>query len=584
MNNLQIADVFTKIAALTDLKGEGVFVVRAYQRAAHTIERLPVELEQYVAEGNNLREISGIGEAISKKIRELLETGRLEFYEKLKAEFPEGLLQLLDVPGIGPKTAMLVCTELGVSTVEELEAAIEDGRVAALPRLGEKAAENILRHIRSPRTKEQRTPLGRALPVAEAVIEHLRQRGPGIRRLEPAGSLRRYEETVGDIDLVCTADDPKGVIDAFVALPEVADVLGHGSTKGSVVTKVGLQVDLRVVTDEEYGSLLQYFTGSKQHNVILREYANRMGLSLNEYGITDTKTGEVQKYTDEEPFYARLGLPYFPPELRQGTTELDVARRGALPNLVEMSHINGDLHVHTDWSDGRDAMEAMLAAAAERGYQYLAITDHSSGRGIANGLTRERLLRQIELVRSLDGRFGTMKLLTGSEVDIRADGSLDYAEELLRELDVVVASVHSAMGQDRETMTERIIRAMRNPYVTVIGHPTTRLVGQRPPIEVDMEALFQAAAETGTAMEINASPDRMDLRDVHVLRAKEVGVPLMINTDAHWTEHFANMRFGVAVARRGWCEAIHIVNTRPLDEFLAFIRRKRTQPKATVVH
>ena len=571
MNNLQIAEVFTKIAALTELKGEGNFVVRAYQRAAHTIERLPVELEQYVAEGNNLRELSGIGEAIAKKIRELLETGRLEFYEELKAEFPEGLLQLLDVPGIGPKTAMLVCTELGVSAVEQLEAAIEDGRVAGLPRLGEKAAENILRHIRSLRTKEQRTPLGRALPVAEVVIEHLRQRGPGISRLEPAGSLRRYEETVGDID-------------AFVALPEVAEVLGHGSTKGSVVTKVGLQVDLRVVADEEYGSLLQYFTGSKQHNVILREYANRMGLSLNEYGITDTKTGEVEKYTDEESFYARLGLPCFPPELRQGTTELDVARRGVLPNLVEVSDINGDLHVHTAWSDGRDAMEAMLAAAAERGYQYVAITDHSSGRGIANGLTRERLLRQIELVRSLDGRFGTMKLLTGSEVDIRADGSLDYAEELLRELDVVVASVHSAMGQDRETMTERIIQAMRNPYVTVIGHPTTRLVGQRPPIEVDMEALFQAAAETGTAMEINASPDRMDLRDVHVLRAKEVGVPLMINTDAHWTEHFANMRFGVAVARRGWCEAIHVVNTRPLDQFLAFIRRKRTQPEATVVH
>ena len=557
--------------------------MKASSLSAHTIGRLPVELEQYDAEGKDLREIQGIGEAIAKKIHELLETGRLQFYEKLKTEFPEGLSELMNVPGIGPKTALRICEELGVSTVEGLEQAIEEGRLAALPRLGDNAAENILRHIRSLWTKDQRTPLGRAFPLAETVMARLRERCPGIRKLVAAGSLRRYEETVGDIDLVCTAVDPKQVIDAFVEFPEVAEVLGHGSTKGSIVTKSGIQVDLRAADDEEFGSLLQYFTGSKQHNVILREYAHRMGLSLNEYGVTDTWTGEIERFSEEEGFYARLGLQYIPPELRQGTSELEIAQRGALPALVEVADIKGDLHVHTDWSDGRDPLEAMLAAAAEQGYQYVAITDHSSGRGIANGLSQDRLLRQIELVHSLDGNFGPMKALTGSEVDIRVDGSLDYSEELLRELDVVVASIHSGMGQSNEKMTARIITAMRNPYVTVIGHPTTRLLGQRQPIEVDMEALFQAALETGTAMEINASPERLDLKDIHVLRARELGVPLLISTDAHTVESLGTMRFGVAVARRGWCEARYIVNTLPQTEFLAFINRKRIGRAAAVV-
>ena len=575
MNNARISEIFDKISALSQLKGESVFIVRAYQRVAHTIERLPVELDQYVREGKDLKEIAGIGDAIAKKIQELLESGSLQFYEQLKAEFPPGLLEIMDIPGVGPKTALLICNELGINTVEELERAIEDGRVEKRPRLGKKAADNILRHLRTLRTKDRRTPVGQALSAAQVVMDALYQRSPGIGRLEAAGSLRRFEETIGDIDLVCTARNPQEVIDGLVSLPEVAEVLGHGSTKGSIVTRDGIQIDLRVVEEGGFGALWQYLTGSKQHNILLRDYANRIGLSLNEYGITTIATGALETFADEESFYAKLGLPYIPPELRQGTVELEVARRGELPASVDVGDIRGDLHVHTDWSDGRDPMEAMVAAAAEHGYMYMAITDHSSGRGIANGLSNERMLRQVREVRELDSRFGGLKVLTGSEVDIRADGSLDSPEEVLRELDVVVASIHSGMGQERAKMTERIIKAMRNPYVTVIGHPSTRLLGQREHIDVDMEALFQAALETGTAMEINASLERLDLKDTHVLRAQELGVPLIINTDAHTVESLDSMRFGVKVARRGWCEPRHIVNTLPLEEFLAFLQRKR---------
>ena len=575
MNNAQIAEVFDKISSLSQLKGESVFVIRAYQRAAHTIERSPVELEQYVGEGKDLKELDGIGDAIAKKIRELLDTGHLEFYETLKAEFPPGLLEIMDIPGVGPKTALRLVDELGVSTMDDLEQAIEDGRVEQMSRLGKKAADNILRHLRTLRTKDRRMPIGQASYTARSIMDALRRRSPSIQKLESAGSLRRFEETIGDIDLVCTATDPQSVIDALASLPEVTEVLGHGSTKGSIVTRDGVQVDLRVVEGESFGALLQYLTGSKQHNILLRDYANRMGLSVNEYGITTIATGDTETFADEGSFYARLGLPHIPPELRQGTSELDAARRKALPSLVMVEHLKGDLHIHTDWSDGTAPIEAMLAAATERGYEYIAITDHSSGRGIANGLSDERMLRQVQLLRTLDGQFNAMKVLTGSEVDIRADGSLDYPEEVLKELDVVVASIHSGMGQDRDKMTERIIKAIHNPYVTAIGHLTTRLLGQRPPIEVDVEAVLQAAKETGTGMEINSSLERLDLKDTHVFRARELGVPLVINTDAHAVESLDNTRYGVAVARRGWCEPHHVVNTRPLKEFLEFIRKKR---------
>ena len=577
MDNSRIAEVFENVAGLLEMRGDSTFTIRAYQRAARTIERLPTELQHMVRQGQDLQEIPGIGKAISDKISELVSTGRLGYLDGLKAEFPEGILELMHIPGLGPKTTMRVWKELGVTSVPELEQAITEGKLASLPRLGAKAADNILRHIQFARSGGDRTPIGQAMAIADRVTAALREQCPGISRLEPAGSLRRFEETIGDIDLVCTATDPEQVLDALVGLPDVAEVLGHGGTKASVLLNDGVQIDLRVVMDGQFGSLLQYFTGSQQHNIRLREHANKLGLSLNEYGLTDAATGEVEAFVSEEGLYERLGLQHIPPELRVGLGELDVALQHAIPDLVQQAHIMGDLHVHTDWSDGRDPMEAMVATAKQRGLQYVAITDHSAGRGIANGLSPERLTNHIAQVREIDKNAGGIRVLAGTEMDIRADGTLDYTDEVLRELDWVIGSIHSAMGQDSETMTSRIIKAMHNPYVSVIGHLTTRLIGERQPISADFEAIFQAAADTGTALEINASPQRLDLKDVHIHRARELGVPLVLSTDAHTMEGLSNTRYGVAVARRGWCESRHIVNTLPTADFLSYLAMDKSQ-------
>ena len=577
MNNARIAEVFENIAGLLEMRGDSVFTIRAYQRAARTIERLPAEVGDMVRQEEDLREIPGIGQAISDKIKELVNTGSLEYYQTLKPEFPEGILDLMHVPGLGPKTTMRVWKELGITNLEELEQSIVDGRLATLPRLGKKTADNILRHIEFARSKGDRMPIGRALRIAEGVMGGLRERCSSITRLVAAGSLRRFEETIGDIDLVCTSANPQEPLDALVALPNVAEVLGHGGTKASVILEEGIQVDLRVVENDLYGSLVQYFTGNQQHNIQLRDYANKMGLSLNEYGITETATGEVQRFSDEESFYARLGLQYVPPELRQGIWEIDLAIQASIPELVRQGDIRGDLHVHTDWSDGRDPMEVMIASAKDRGLEYVAITDHSAGRGIANGLSPQRLRGQMAQLRELEQRIGGIRVLCGTEMDIRADGTLDYSDDILKELDWVIGSIHSAMGQDSGTMTERIIKAMRNPYVSVIGHLSTRLIGERQPIEADYEALFKAAAVTGTALEINASPERLDLKDVHVYRARQLGVPLVISTDAHTVEALDNVMCGEAVARRGWCGPGDILNTLPRQEFLAHLDLQKPQ-------
>ena len=576
MDNSQIAQAFEELALLSEMKGEVVFKVRAYQRAARTIDQLSISLENAVKDEVDLKTIPGVGSAISSKIQELVTTGKMQTYEKLKAELPPGVLTLMNVPGIGPKTAMLVATELGASTVEEMESAIMAGKLSALPRMGEKTAENILRHIRSLRSKDGRTPIGQALPIAESIIRSLREACPGVQQLEYAGSLRRWQETIGDIDIMGTAPDAQPVIDALASLPLVSQMLVKGPKKTSVVVEPGIQIDLRIVEDDFYGALIQYFTGSQQHNVRLREYAVQRGLSLNEYGITVLETGTLEKFADEASFYGRLGLPLIPPEVREGMWELDMASRDALPRLLEVADIRGDLHIHSDWSDGRESIEDMVSTLATKGYQYMALTDHSVGLGVANGLSVERLQQQRTVLNAVQEGC-PVKLFHGSEVDIRADGSLDYPNDVLAKLDVVIASVHSAMGQSSEKMTARIISAMRNPHVTAIGHPTCRLLGTRDPVEADMEALLQAAAETGTAMEINASPWRLDLKDTHVTRARELGVPLIINTDSHAAEEPDAMRFGVAVARRGWCEAHHILNTMPLKRFQAFLSVPKPQ-------
>jgi DNA polymerase (family 10) len=570
MNNGEVARVFQDIADLLELKGESVFKVRAYQKAVRSIEHLPVELSQLKAEGK-LREVPGIGEAIEKKIAELLDTGRLKYYEELRAEFPEGVISLLQVPGVGPKTAMRLSTELGVKSIEDLEKAILDGRVAGLFRMGDKTADNILRGLRSMRTKEQRIPIGTALPLAEEIMASLQER-VAVRNLTPAGSLRRFRETIGDIDLMGTADDAEAVIEAFTTLPQVREVLAKGGTKASIVTMENLQVDFRVVPHDEFGSLLQYFTGSKQHNIDLRERALRQGLSLSEYGITVVQSGQLEKFGTEEAFYARLGLQYIPPEFREGTNEIALAEERKVPEPVKLSDIRGDLHVHSSWSDGRDPIEEMALAARALGYQYIAITDHSKGLGIAHGLNEERIREQRAEVRRLNEGLKDFRILAGIEVDIRADGSLDLPDEILAELDVVVAAVHSAMGQEQEKMTGRIIKTMENPHVDIIAHPTGRLLGAREAIALDMEAVFEAAVRTDTALEINAMPDRLDLKDIHIFRARELGVRLTLGTDAHATEHLPLMRFGVGIARRGWAGSGHVLNTLPVEGVLAVLK------------
>jgi len=574
MKNTEIIKVFQDVADLLELKGENPFKIRAYQRVVRSIEHLPVEIEQLVAE-DRLKEIPGVGEAITNKITELVTTGHLGYYEKLRAEFPEGISTLLDVPSIGPRTAMLLSSELGIRSIDELEAAIVGGKVTSLPRMGDKTVENIRHQIQALRRKkkDQRIPIGEALSVVDEISAKLKEVS-GLRNLAPAGSLRRFKETIGDIDLMGTTDNAREIIQAFTTLPQVREVLVSGTTKSSVVVSGGLQVDLRIVEHDCFGSTLQYFTGSKQHNIDLRERAHRQGLKLSEYGITNLATDELEKFATEEAFYERQGLQFIPPELREGQQEVERAEQGTIPGLVELADIKGDLHIHTNWSDGRDSIEEMALAARELGYQYLGIADHSGGRGIARGLDAERLRQQILEVRELNQRISGIHIFTSIEVDIRADGSLDMPDELLKELDIVTAGVHSAMNQSQEQMTRRIIGAMENPDVDVVAHPTCRLLREREPVAVDMEAILQAAAKTNTVLEINAMPSRLDLKDIHAYRARELGVKLIINTDAHSVEHLGFMRFGVGIARRGWCQAQDILNTKSLSEMMTYLSGK----------
>ncbi|MCK4403422.1 MAG: DNA polymerase/3'-5' exonuclease PolX [Dehalococcoidia bacterium] len=571
MKNTAIAKVFSDIADLLELKGENAFKIRAYQKAARAIEHYPKEIRIMLDDGENLRSIPGVGEAIAKKTTELVATGKLGYYENLKAEFPAGITNLLAIPGIGPKTANKLSSELGISSVDALEQAIYGGRVARLFRLGDKTASNILQQIQALRRKDQRIPIGEALPIVEEMLGSLRS-VPGVRNLTYAGSLRRFRETLGDIDLMGTADNPREVIDTFVSLPHMGQVLAQGSTKASAIVSGGLQVDLRMVEHDSFGSLLQYFTGSKQHNISLRERGRRQRLKLSEYGITDLATDKLEKFALEEEFYHRLGLQYIPPELREAQGEVERAEQGTLPKLVELSNIKGDLHMHTDWSDGHNSIEEMALAAKKLGYQYIAITEHSVGRGIAHGLDVERLRKQMAEIRALNEHLDGIHVFNGIEVDIRADGSLDLPHEVLSDLDIVIAAVHSAMNQSEERMTKRVLGAIENPDVDVIAHPTCRLLGEREPVAIDLEAIFKAAVKNNKVLEINAMPDRLDLNDVHTFRARELGVKLAIETDAHSISHLGFMRFGVSVARRAWCEPQHILNALPLEELLAFFK------------
>ncbi|MBI2868449.1 MAG: DNA polymerase/3'-5' exonuclease PolX, partial [Chloroflexi bacterium] len=432
-----------------------------------------------------------------------------------------------------------------------------------------------LRAVQALRKKksEQRIPIGQALPLVEVILEQLRN-VPGLKNLAAAGSLRRFQETVGDIDLMGTADDPAAVISAFTGLPQVKQVLGRGTTKASVIADADLKVDLRLVEHDAFGSLLQYFTGSKQHNINLRERARRLGLSLSEYGITVLDSGKLEKFATEEGFYTRQGLDWIPPEIREGGPEIELAERRGLPRLIEPADIRGDLHVHTDWSDGRNSIAEMARAACDRGYEYIGIADHTFGRGIARGLDAARLEKQTETITRLNQEPGGIRILSGSEVDIRADGALDLPDDILARLDFVIAGVHSSLNQSQEKITERLIKALANPHVDILAHPTGRQLPDREPSAIDMETLFRAAARNRTILEINAMPNRLDLKDTHVMRARELGVKLIISTDSHGAEQLGTLRFGTGVARRAWCRRQDIVNTWPVDDLLAYLRER----------
>lgn len=573
MDNEQVAAIFYEVADILDLQGVP-FKPNAYRRAARAIEELDEDISKLAAEGR-LKEIPGVGDSVAKKIQEILKTGQLSFLNKLRTQIPKGLLELLSVPDVGPKTAMLLNRELGISNLEDLKRAIAEHKLRNLKGFGEKSEQRILRGIQTLEAKAGRMLLGEAYPVAAAYVEYLKRTGKA-DKVSPAGSLRRGKETVGDIDILVGDDDPEEVLEAFVSYPGVDKVLMRGPTKSSVVLKNGIQVDIRVVSPESYGAALLYFTGSKDHNVVLRSMGVSMGVKLNEYGLFDRVTGKMLAGRTEEEVYRALGLDWIPPELREVSGEVEAAKAGKLPHLVEHEDIRGDLHVHTDWSDGAGSIEQMADAAIALGYEYLAITDHTQSLKIANGLTPERLADQVKAVRRLQDRLGNrLTLLAGTEVDIKADGSLDLPRTALKELDIIVGSVHSRFRMEKSEMTERVVKAIESGWIDVLGHPTGRIIGARDPYELDFERVLQAARESSVALEVNCFPDRLDLRDSHCRLAREAKVKVALGTDAHRSEQLGYIKLGVITARRGWMEKGDVLNTLTSKELLAHLRRRR---------
>ena len=565
MKNQQITKIFEEIAELLDLKGENVFRVRAYRRAAQNIDGLPKDVATLSRE--EMESIPGIGKDLAGKIQEYLTTGRVAQHEELKKQIPQGVLELLRVPGLGPKTAKMLYEEKKIKSIDELEVLTRTGQLAGLPGIQKKTEENILKGIELIKRGTERRPLGRVLPLAEDIVNRVKGGAP-VDRIMVAGSIRRRKETVNDIDILTTSKQPGKVMEVLTNLPQVSRVLMRGPTKSSIITDEGIQVDLRVVEEDSYGAALQYFTGSKQHNIKLREMAVRAGLKINEYGVFQEPGEKRIGGKREEDVYKALKMPLIPAELREDTGEIEAALEGKLPDLVSLEDIKGDLHVHTKWSDGSHDLEAMVQGARGKGYQYIAVTDHTKGLGIAHGLDETRLAEEIKLIDEANKKLTGFRILKGTEVDIRSDGSLDLSDEALSGLDIVVASVHSGFKQSREQITKRMLSAIRNPCVTVIAHPTGRLIGERDAYAIDMEAVLKEAARYGVAMEINAYPLRLDLNDLHLKMARAYGVSLVINTDTHVLSQYDFMAYGVSVARRGWVEKKDVLNTLDYDSLI----------------
>lgn len=573
VHNADIAAALDEIADILEIEEANPFRVRAYRNAARVVNELPMEAAAMMARGDDLAELPGVGKDLAHKIGELAQTGTTALLEELRAQMPPALVEVLHLSGMGPKRVKLLHDKLHIKTLPQLRKALDDGRVARLPRFGEKLAARIRQAVAAKAAAPGRMKLAIAAQYAEPYAEYLR-RLPGVGQVAIAGSYRRARETVGDIDIVVTAKEAAPVVDGFVAYPEVDRVLAHGPTKSTVVLRSGLQVDVRVMAPESYGAALVYFTGSKAHNIAIRRIAQDRGLKISEYGVFRGKrrvAGET-----EDSVYRAIGLPCIAPELREDRGEIDAARRKALPELVTLEDIRGDLHAHTTATDGRNSLREMVLGAKERGYEYVAITEHSRHVIVAHGLDAVRLKRQIAQIDELNRENLGITVLKGIEVDILDDGRLDLPDTVLARLDLVVAAVHSKFGLGRDQQTARILRALDNPHVTILAHPTGRLIGEREPYDVDMAAILRKAKACGCFVELNAHPDRLDLLDTHCRMAKEFGVLVSINTDAHAVAEYANIRFGVGQARRGWLGKDDVLNTRPLAALRALLAgRKR---------
>ena len=569
VHNAEVATAFEEMADLLEIEGANPFRVRAYRFAARTLRDLPAEVGEMVAKGEDLTSLPGIGDDLAGKIKEILATGTAAALEAQRKRVPATLTELLRIPGLGPKRVKTLAHELKVRSLSELQTAAQAGRVRTLAGFGEKTEQHILDALATRLAEAPRVQRAVAIPSAEALVAYLEQ-SSGVSRVIAAGSYRRGLETIGDLDILVTAPAGRTVMDRFVAYQEVRDVLAHGATKSSVRLQSGLQVDLRVVPQESYGAALLYFTGSKAHNVVLRQLAQQRGLKLNEYGVfrgDKPIAGET-----EESVYASLGLPWIPPEVSEGRGEIDAPTAGLLPHLVDLQDLKGDLHAHTRATDGRNSLPEMAEAARLRGLRYFAITDHSRRLTMAKGLDSTRLLQQMEDIDQLNATLSGVTILKGIEVDILEDGSLDLPDEVLGRLDLVVGAVHSRFNLSNRRQTERIMKAMDHPHFSILAHPSGRLIGRREPYEVDMLRIIRKARERRCFLEINAHPERLDLTDIHCRMAKEEGVLLAVNTDAHSMLDLENARFGVGQARRGWLEKTDVLNTRPYAELRKLLK------------
>jgi DNA polymerase (family 10) len=561
MRNQEIAAIFNEIADILDAKGVQWEPI-AYRKAARSLESLPQPIEDIYAKGGKkaLMEIEGIGKAMSYHIEEILKTNKLKKIQDLKAKIPKGVLQMMQIEGLGPKKAMILYKKLKVKSLKDLKKAIKDKKIRKLEGFGAKSEENITANVQMYEKGHERISLGAALPVAESIVEKLKKLKE-VDKVMIGGSARRGRETVGDIDILVASNKPGKVMDVFTTLPIVERVLGKGPTKSTVVLRNNLQVDVRIIKKETWGGAAQYFTGNVGHNVVMRKIAIAKGWKLSEYGLINKKTGRMVASKTEKDVYGKLGLQLPPPEIRENSGEIELAKKHRLPKLVDMKDIRGDLHTHTRWSDGNSSIEDMISAAQKMGYEYIAITDHSKSDTIAHGMNEKRLEQYIAEVRKIARKYRKIHVFVGSEVYIHQDGSLDYADNVLKKLDIVVASIHRAFKMPRDKMTERITNMLENKNVDIFGHPTTRLVNVRAPIDFDTKHIFDVAADRGVVMEVDGGPERLDLKDTHVREAISAGCKISIDSDAHSTSQLSNMKYGVITARRGWATPKDVVNT-----------------------